>query len=66
MIFIIICLIIMLILYCIYKYYNNEKNLFYSSNDYPQFKIIEDNWKLIRDEIPDFDINNIKIKRCMG
>jgi beta-hydroxylase len=64
MIFIIICLIVLLILCCIYQYCNNDqKYIFYSSNDYPQFKIIEENWEIIRDEIPDFDINNIKIKR---
>ena len=63
MIFIIICLSIICI---IYLFYNNKivkKQLFLSSDDYTQFKNIENNWKIIYNEIPKFNINNIKIKR---
>ena len=61
-------IIIGLIIVCIiYIFYNNddtiEKQLFLSSDNYPQFKNIEEKWEIIRNEIPDFDINKIKIKR---
>jgi len=36
------------------------KNLFYSTNNYPELKIIEDNWDIIASEIPKIDINNLE------
>ena len=59
----IIIIIFLIIIYILYYIYNNKKHIFYSSIDYPQFKNIEEKWKMIRNEIPDFDINKIKIKR---
>jgi hypothetical protein len=64
MIFIIIFFIVCIV-YLYYIIYDNtiKKQIFYSSNEYPQFKNIEDNWMIIKNEIPDFDINKITIKR---
>jgi len=57
-------LIISCIILCIlYLFYGNQKQIFISSQKYPQFTNIEKNWKIICKEIPKFDINQVKIKR---
>ncbi len=36
---------------------------FYTTNEYPKMKILEDNYEIIKNEIPNFVLENIKIKR---
>ena len=38
-------------------------DLFYTTKKYPKMKILEDNYEIIRKEIPDFVFEKIKIKR---
>jgi hypothetical protein len=45
--------------YFIFKSKNNTNNIFYSINDYPELKILEENYKLIASEIPKFNYNKI-------
>jgi hypothetical protein len=45
---------IVIILFVSYKYYTPDQ-LFFSTTDYPEIKHIENNYKLIADEIPPFD-----------
>ena len=47
----------------ILNYLKTKNKLFLTTKLYPQFKILEDNWEKIRDEIPFFDINKISIER---
>jgi aspartyl/asparaginyl beta-hydroxylase (cupin superfamily) len=37
--------------------------LFYTTEKYPKMKILEDNYEIIKNEIPEFIFENIKIKR---
>jgi len=37
--------------------------LFYTIDDYPKMKILEDNYEIIKNEIPEFIFENINIKR---
>ena len=37
--------------------------LFYTTEKYPKMKIIEENYEIIKNEIPEFYIDNIKIQR---
>lgn len=66
MTFIIICIVALIVtlIYLLYiNKYPNKETIFYSSNDYPQAKLLEENWQLIKNEIPPFQIEKIKIKR---
>lgn len=60
-----IILIVLMLVICIFSilYYNYPKKqneqLFYTTWEYPELKILEDNWKTIANEIPLFDINQI-------
>lgn len=37
----------------------NKESVFITTKNYPELKILEDNWKVIVNEIPSFDINKI-------
>ena len=43
--------------------YNTYMDLFYTTEKYPKMKILEDNYEIIKNEIPKFIFENIKIKR---
>ncbi len=58
----IITLILVILSYLLYKKIRKPQ-LFYSSDDYPQFKLLEDNYKMIVEEIPKFDIKDVTFKR---
>jgi beta-hydroxylase len=55
----------LLVFFCIRinNYLKIKNKLFLTTKEYPQFKVLEDNWITIRDEIPDFDIKNITLER---
>jgi len=49
---------------------NNDNNIFIendiifkSSNDYPKLKLLENNWEIIKNEIPELDKNKVTISR---
>ena len=52
--------IIIIISYFMYFREKEKEKLFYTTNDCPEMKIIEDNWQTIAKEIPFFDIENIE------
>ena len=58
-IYFIILLFLLSMFYFIFKSKNNTNNIFYSINDYPELKILEENYKLIASEIPKFNYNKI-------
>lgn len=72
-----IILVILIIIVGIYKLRNyhkknnisltkdkyKENNIFLTTDKYKQFKILEYNWNIIKDEIPDFDINKDMLYR---
>jgi beta-hydroxylase len=65
-IFLLIIIIIFIILFLacrIIFFFKNKNKIFLTTKQYPQFKILEDNWKIIRKEIPLFNINKISIER---
>ena len=58
--------IVIIVLVIIYWYnmhkisYRKEYDQIFSSiESYPEIKLLEQNWKIIRDEMPSFDINNL-------
>ncbi len=55
-----IAIIIIVLLIIFFKVANIEK-VFFSTDDYPEMKILEDNWELIASEIPAFDENDPRI-----
>ncbi len=55
---IIIFILCILLLYFTWQNQNN-KELFYTVNDYPELKILEENWNIIASEIPKIDLNNL-------
>ncbi len=59
-------IILLILLYNLRKHYQKKNNIFLTTDNYKQFKILEENWSIIRDEIPEFDINQIKISREQG
>lgn len=59
----VVIIILIIIAIIILIWYYNTNNIFYSSNQYPQFKLLEENWKIICDEIPVFDSNKVTLKR---
>lgn len=70
-IFIIVILVLFLVYYYReYKFYNKEEysKIFPSIESYPEIKLLEDNWNVIRDEIPTFDITklNKNLSRNIG
>jgi hypothetical protein len=34
-----------------------KNKIYYTTQEFPQLKILEDNWEIISKEIPTFDIN---------
>ena len=63
---ILIIILIIILLVALYKlriYCHKKNNIFLTTDKYTKFKILEDNWNTIKDEIPDFDINKISIIR---
>jgi len=56
-----VILVIILLFGASYMFSKSESfdTLFYTTDDYPQLKILEDNWEIIASEIPYFDINNL-------
>lgn len=50
-------LIFLIVIFILLK----KKKLFYGVNEYNKLKILEENWKLIRNEIPDIDVNDKRI-----
>jgi beta-hydroxylase len=62
---IILCGIVIIIIFFIIitvlfiRFYYNRRTLFYTTNEYPQMKIVEDNYKVFKEEIPPFRYNNI-------
>ena len=73
MIFNLLLLLIFLILLCssssllyFFNYSSKDSNgnkLFYSTEDFPELKILEDNWRTIQSEIPTFNPNAKMIRR---
>lgn len=64
-----IILMIIAVLYWFIKDHELEKDkIFYSIDDFPKFKLLNDNWKIIKDEIPKFDemTLNKKLQRNIG
>jgi beta-hydroxylase len=61
---IIICLIFLAINYTIKNNKNNKKEkLFYTTKDYPEFKLLEENADILIKEIPEFNKDKINFKR---
>lgn len=63
---IIIAILIIILLISVYKldkFYKNKDNIFLKTDKYTQFKILEDNCNIIKNEIPDFDINKDMLSR---
>ena len=49
-----VCSILML-----YFIFRKREELFYTTKDYPELKIIEDNWKTIAKEIPEISLDKL-------
>lgn len=59
-------ILIILILCIFYLFYINkskDNKIFYNTTDYPEFKILEDNYKIMLNEIPEININDITYQR---
>jgi hypothetical protein len=52
--------------YCISKIFIDKKKIFYGTNDFSRFSILENNWEIIRNEIPKINKNEIKHKHNEG
>jgi len=63
LIVVIFIIIILFLHYCLSYYKNKCNEYFFTVNKYPKMKILENNWKIIKNEIPYFDINTITIAR---
>ena len=68
---IIIIIVIIIFLYGFktnYKLAQNKKKIFHEINEFPDLKIIHDNWETIRDEMPQFNIDklNNNLQRIRG
>ena len=59
MIYIVLCMLLIIVTGYVYCRYMDTSQLFFTTNDYPELKILEDNWKIIASEIPPFDINKL-------
>jgi beta-hydroxylase len=60
--FIAILIILILLVVCLLR--GTLKNdMFHSTKDYPQIKMLEDGWKAVADEIPKFDKKTVTFKR---
>lgn len=69
---IIIILVLFFLLLCYNKYklllLKDHNNIFHDINEFPELQIIEDNWKVIRDEMPEFKLENLNsdLERSIG
>lgn len=63
-ILLILIIILLVSIYKLRKFYQKKNNIFLTTDNYKEFKILEDKWNIIKNEIPDFDISNNMISRA--
>jgi beta-hydroxylase len=63
LIVVIFIIVILFLHYCLSYYKNKCNEYFFTVDKYPKMKILENNWKIIKNEIPYFDINTITFER---